>query len=151
MTAVQIMNNMSSLIMSQPPTPAVLAQAEAWARKSVEVGTKEILSNPSPKTDEDKEGLGECETTLAVALFNLASLREVVCFELFDMDLTSADMLCFGCAQMSGERDEAKVLFERSLEQAKKIGMREGIMEAQVALRRLDRADRLSSTAKTPP
>lgn len=75
--AAQVMNNMSALIMSQPPTPAFLTQAEAWARKSVEVGSQVLLSNPKPKTDEETEALRECETTVAVALFNLASLREV--------------------------------------------------------------------------
>ncbi|KZP03094.1 hypothetical protein FIBSPDRAFT_879742 [Athelia psychrophila] len=116
--AAQVMNNISALIMSQPPTPAFLAQAEAWARKSVDVGSKELLSNPKPRTDEDTEALHECETTMAVALFNLASLRE-----------------------MANERGEAKELFERSLQQAKKIGMREGMLEAQVALRRLQKAE----------
>lgn len=42
---------------------------------------------------------------------------------------------------MANEREEAKELFERSLEQAKKIGMREGMLEAQVALRRLQKAE----------
>ncbi|KAF7977333.1 hypothetical protein HWV62_4115 [Athelia sp. TMB] len=116
--AAQVMNNISALIMSQPPTPAFRAQAEAWARKSVEVGSQELLANPNPKTDEDKEAFLECGTTMTVALFNLASLRE-----------------------MANEREEAKELFEKSLQQAKQIGMREGMLEAQVALRRLQKVE----------
>lgn len=72
-TAAQIMNNVSSLIISKSPTPATFAQAETWARKSVAVCGQEI--------DGEKKGNAEqlsvCQTTLAVALFNIASLREV--------------------------------------------------------------------------
>jgi len=116
----QIMNNMSSLIMSKPPTPATLSQAESWARKSAAVCEQEINSPNLKKGDKDQ--LNTCETTLAVALFNMASLRE-----------------------MADDLAAAKELFSNSLDQSRKVGMREGIIEAQAALRRLNRADRLKS------
>ena len=43
-------------------------------------------------------------------------------------------------AQMDGKYDEARASFQESLEQAKRIGMRAGAMEARGALRRLERA-----------
>jgi len=118
----QIMNNLSSLIMSKPPTHATQTQAELWARKSAAVCGQEI--NNAKKGD--KNQLSVCETTLAVALFNVASLRE-----------------------MAGDRTAAKELFSNSLDQSRRIRMREGIMEAQAALRRLDRADAKSAQKST--
>ena len=41
---------------------------------------------------------------------------------------------------MSKKYEDAKRSFEESLEQAKKIGMRAGVMEARGALRRLERS-----------
>lgn len=74
--AAQIMNNLSSLIMSKPPSPETLKQAEAWARKSAAVCGQEI----NHSTKKKGEQLDVCESTLAVALFNIASLREVCVF-----------------------------------------------------------------------
>jgi hypothetical protein len=45
---------------------------------------------------------------------------------------------------MANDRAAAIELFSNSLEQSRRIGMREGIMEAQAALRRLEKADRRS-------
>jgi hypothetical protein len=69
------MNNISSLIMSKPLTRDTLSQAELWARKSAAVCGQEINKVGLKKSDKDQ--LDMCETTLAVALFNIASLREV--------------------------------------------------------------------------
>jgi hypothetical protein len=77
------MNNMSSLIMSKPPTPTTLTQAESWARKSAAVCGQEINSPDLKKGDKDQFSV--CETTLAVALFNMASLREVCTFCSFSL------------------------------------------------------------------
>lgn len=71
--AAQIMNNISSLLTSKIPTPATITQAESWARKSMELCDREISRVKSG----DKDQLNVCETTLAVAMFNLASMREV--------------------------------------------------------------------------
>jgi hypothetical protein len=121
------MNNVSSLIMSQTPTPTAMSQAESWARKSVGVCDRELELNSASFRRGDKTQLSACETTLAVAMFNLASIRE-----------------------MAGDRTTAREFFRKSLDQARTIDMREGIMEAQAALRRLDKADR-SSTQKVSP
>lgn len=43
---------------------------------------------------------------------------------------------------MKGEAGEAKQLFGRALEQAKAVGIREGVVEARAALRRLERLER---------
>jgi hypothetical protein len=67
------MNNISSLIMSKTPTPATLTQAELWAQKSMVICDQEISSAKK----RDKDQLSVCEMTLAVAIFNLASMREV--------------------------------------------------------------------------
>jgi hypothetical protein len=53
---------------------------------------------------------------------------------------------------MAGDRATARKFFKKSLDQSQLIGMREGIMEAQVALRRLDKADHKSTDSqKAPP
>ena len=52
--------------------------------------------------------------------------------------------------QMADNREAAKGLFSDSLDQSRRIGMKEGIMEAQAALRRLDRADRRSAQKLAP-
>ena len=74
-SGAQLMNNISSLVMSKPLTPSTLSQAESWARKSAAVCGQEINKVGLKKSDKDQ--LDMCETTLAVALFNIASLREV--------------------------------------------------------------------------
>jgi hypothetical protein len=58
--------------------------------------------------------------------------------------------------QMNGEPAQAKELFESSLTQAQKVRMKEGITEARLAIRRLDRIERatnrvdpLAETSKT--
>ena len=53
---------------------------------------------------------------------------------------------------MGGETNKSRDLFKRSLDQAKDIKMREGVMEAQAALRRLDRnSKRAASPLDTTP
>jgi hypothetical protein len=43
---------------------------------------------------------------------------------------------------MADDLPQAKVLFGLALEQAAAAGLREGVVEARVALRRLDRVER---------
>jgi len=50
---------------------------------------------------------------------------------------------------MAGDRAAAKELFSNSLDQSRKIMMREGIMEAQAALGRIDKADDKSAHKPT--
>lgn len=51
---------------------------------------------------------------------------------------------------MGGKHDEAKKSFQDSLEQAKRVGLRSGIMEARGALRRLERATAAKTPVSTP-
>ena len=46
---------------------------------------------------------------------------------------------------MDGDVKQSKELYKQSLEQARNIKMREGVIEAQAALRRLDRASKRSA------
>lgn len=47
---------------------------------------------------------------------------------------------------MAGDTEQSRDLFQKSLDQAKNIKMREGIIQSQTALRRLDRASKRTST-----
>ncbi|OJA11845.1 hypothetical protein AZE42_04058 [Rhizopogon vesiculosus] len=122
--AAQIMNNLSELIMRRPPKPEVRAQAEAWARQALGVIERAQVQPRSShwfgwgKPAEDEREV--CEQALGVVLFNLGSLRE-----------------------MSSDLDGAKELFAKSAEQCGKVGIREGVVEAQEALRRVDKAKKV--------
>ncbi|KAG2139528.1 hypothetical protein BD769DRAFT_1350790 [Suillus cothurnatus] len=107
--AAQLMNNLSELIMRRPPTPEVRGQAEAWARQALGVIER---AQAQPRSSQWEI----CEHALGVVLFNLGSLRE-----------------------MTSDLDGAKKLFEKSAEQCSKVGIREGVVEAQEALRRVEK------------
>ncbi|KAG0704978.1 hypothetical protein DFH29DRAFT_1034404 [Suillus ampliporus] len=122
--AAQLMNNLSELIMRRPPTPEVRAQAEAWARQALGI----IERVPAQPSSSRRLGWGQpaddgrevCEQALGAVLFNLGSLRE-----------------------MSSDLDGARELFEKSAEQCSKVGIREGVVEAQEALRRVEKAKKV--------
>ncbi|KAA1472550.1 hypothetical protein DENSPDRAFT_838861 [Dentipellis sp. KUC8613] len=118
-----LMNNLSELIMRGAPTPEKLHQAEAWARNALALIEKTKSSNPKKQNDE----LQVCEEALAVTLFNLASIQE-----------------------MRNEPIAARDLYMKSWEQSKAIGMREGVLEAIQAMRRLERKERVGSTPGSP-
>jgi hypothetical protein len=85
-------------------------EAENWATKARDI----TASTPcSPESD----AATLCNTALAATLFQLGMLRE-----------------------MDNEPHKAKAFFEESLQQARKIGLKEGVVEAIVALRRIKRA-----------
>ncbi|KAG1876282.1 hypothetical protein F4604DRAFT_1581381 [Suillus subluteus] len=107
--AAQLMNNLSELIMRRPPTPEVRGQAEAWARQALGIIER---AQAQPRSSQWEV----CEQALGVVLFNLGSFRE-----------------------MSSDLDGAKKLFEKSAEQCSKVGIREGVVEAQEALRRVEK------------
>jgi hypothetical protein len=113
----QLMNNLSELIMRGTPTPDKIHQAEAWARQAEGIIQK---TKESTKGDSDRAKI--CEYALAAVLFNLGSLRE-----------------------MAEDRSASRELFTAALEQSKAVGMKEGTVEAQAALRRLQRLDRVAS------
>ena len=52
---------------------------------------------------------------------------------------------------MANDSKSARELFSNSLEQSRRIGMRDGIMEAQAALRRVEKADRTASSSNQKP
>ncbi|KAL7277232.1 hypothetical protein ACG7TL_009084 [Trametes sanguinea] len=119
----QLMNNLSDLMVRGPP-PTNLKFAESWARQAQGVIEK---TRTLPGAKNDPENMELCEQTLAAVLFNLGALLE-----------------------MGGKYDAAKQSFQDSLEQAKRIGMRAGAMEARSALRRLERSAKDTSTSSPP-
>ncbi|KAI9065263.1 hypothetical protein FKP32DRAFT_1590751 [Trametes sanguinea] len=116
----QIMNNLSDLLVHKP-TPTNLKFAENWARQAKD--TIEV-TRTLPGAKKDPESMALCEQTLAAVLFNLGALLE-----------------------MGGKYDAAKQSFQDSLEQAQRIGMRAGAMEARAALRRLERSAKDASSS----
>ncbi|KAG2156753.1 uncharacterized protein EDB93DRAFT_1125407 [Suillus bovinus] len=123
--AAQLMNNLSELIMRRPPTPEVRAQAEAWAGQALGIIEQ---AQAQPRSSQwfgwgqaPDDGREVCEQALGVVLFNLGSLREMTC-----------------------DLDGAKKLFEKSAEQCSKVGIREGVVEAQEALRRVEKMKKVA-------
>ncbi|OSX60883.1 hypothetical protein POSPLADRAFT_1146055 [Postia placenta MAD-698-R-SB12] len=114
----QLMNNLAELSIRGEPTDAKRKQAEAWARQGLAtIESTKALGKGSP------EELMLCDEALAAVLFNLGSLLE-----------------------MAGDTEQSRDLFQKSLDQAKNTKMREGIIQSQTALRRLDRASKRTST-----
>ncbi|KIO16749.1 hypothetical protein M407DRAFT_33591 [Tulasnella calospora MUT 4182] len=105
--AATLMNNLSSLFASM--TPVNVPQATSWAQKALEVAQK--AEGESKSASEERL---ECQTVIAVVLFNLGMLNE-----------------------LSNEHGKAQSHYEHALEMSKAIGMNEGVTEAQEALRRL--------------
>ncbi|KAH0835839.1 hypothetical protein J3R83DRAFT_9708 [Lanmaoa asiatica] len=122
--AAQLMNNLSELIMRRPPSPEIRHQAEAWARQAyILIGHVQDIPLPrrgwfSSTSEQSKE---VCDQVLGVVLFNLGMLRE-----------------------MDEDQATARSLYEQSLKQCEKVGMKEGVMETKQALRRVDRAGQSS-------
>jgi hypothetical protein len=54
-------------------------------------------------------------------------------------------------SQMEGKFEEAKAYYSHSAVQASRTGMHEQAMEAKVAVRRVERSERVQATAKTTP
>ncbi|KAI0355963.1 hypothetical protein OH77DRAFT_1424247 [Trametes cingulata] len=120
----QLMNNLSDIMVRGPP-PTNLHFAESWARQAQGVIEK---TRTLPAAQKEAESMELCEQTLAAVLYNLGALLE-----------------------MGGKHEQAKQSFQESLDQAKKIGMRAGAMEARSALRRLERAAKSTSPASAGP
>jgi hypothetical protein len=122
------MNNLSELFVRESPTPDKLHQAEAWAKQALGI---------VQRIKETAHQLSVCESALAAILINLGTLREVSEFFIPNHSGIESD-------QMGNDRSSARDFFTAGLEQSKSIKMKEGIVEAQTALRRLDRLDRKS-------
>lgn len=137
------MTSLSELLM-RTPTPEKLHQAEAWASQALG------LIEKTQKQAREKESI--CEQALAVALFNLGSIREVCLDPLISFVFyTVFAGLTILYRQMREDLPKARELFERSLEQSKTIGLREGLFEAKQALRRLDRLQNGTSHRPVSP
>jgi len=119
----QLMNNLAELSIRGEPTATKRKQAEAWARQGLST-----IEQTKAAGKADAEDIMLCDEALAAVLFNLGSLLE-----------------------MGGDFEESRSLYQRSLEQAKTIKMREGVMEAQTAIRRLDRAAKRRSGEESSP
>ncbi|KAI0659691.1 hypothetical protein C8Q70DRAFT_980398 [Cubamyces menziesii] len=118
----QLMNNLSDLMVHGPP-PTNLKFAENWARQAQSVIEK---TRTLPGAQKDPENMALCEQTLAAVLFNLGALLE-----------------------MGGKYDAAMKSFQDSLDQAKRIGMRSGAMEARSAIRRIERTQKAAASANS--
>ncbi|KIK60151.1 hypothetical protein GYMLUDRAFT_43909 [Collybiopsis luxurians FD-317 M1] len=105
----QLMTNLSELIMRGAPTPQTLHQAEAWASQALAVSRKARGEASKSKP------VDLCEEVYAAALYNVATFRD-----------------------MAGDKKTARDLYRDGLEQARSIGMTEGIVEASKALHRID-------------
>ncbi|EMD35357.1 hypothetical protein CERSUDRAFT_124695 [Gelatoporia subvermispora B] len=130
----QIMNNLSEVQLAGPqgPTSHAREAAQRWSRQALETARRARAEVPEPSSskgwfsrlfskddrrdDELEEGLETCQATVVAALFNLGSLLE-----------------------MSGNVTEAQGMYTQSWEEARAIGMKEGMREARTALRRLER------------
>lgn len=121
------MNNLAELNIRGKQSDEKRAQAIAWAEQGL--ATIERTKAAGGSTEQ----LWLCEQTLAAVLFNLGSLHEAG-----DPHM-GRPILRLTAKQMGGETDKSRELFQQSLDQAKVIKMREGVMEAQAALRRLER------------
>ncbi|EAU89267.1 hypothetical protein CC1G_03532 [Coprinopsis cinerea okayama7 len=92
---------------SNPNSAALLREAEGWAIEGL--GTAQSAQR-ADKFDHNPD----CEMAHALNLFNLAVLRE-----------------------LNGEQSNARTLFTQSLEESKGIGFKEGIKNAERAIRNL--------------
>ncbi|CAL1699611.1 unnamed protein product [Somion occarium] len=113
-----IMNSLADSLTQEAPTPDRRKQAEVWIRKALAV----IQEAKAAARADDANALQQCEHTLAAALFNLGSLRE-----------------------MAGDNEDAHKWYTASRKQSSSLKMREGVVEAGVALRRLDKLSKSSS------
>ncbi|KZV61340.1 hypothetical protein PENSPDRAFT_643482 [Peniophora sp. CONT] len=119
----ELMSNMAELIVRDGAlTRTKIHQAEAWARKALEILDKASSSRLSG------DAQGVCDQAYVVTLFNLASLRE-----------------------MGADPKAAKEYFQRAHDTATRAGIREGTAEARMALMRLARAESAAAPKPATP
>ncbi|KAI0346436.1 hypothetical protein BDW22DRAFT_1425907 [Trametopsis cervina] len=116
-----LMNSVAETLLDGPPTPEARQQAERSVAQAVELIEARRKRGDSG-TAEDPD---YCELVMAAALFNWGALRE-----------------------MDEDFPRAKQLYQRSRKQSVELKERGGIMQAETALRRVDR---LSRTAEAKP
>lgn len=113
------MNNLSSALVSDAsPSASSIKQASQWARQALL-----ISSQCRKEADQARKGKvealadrsdAECEAVAIVGAYNLGKL-----------------------AELAGDARSARLWLEKSAEQAKRVGSREGVAQAQDAIRRL--------------
>ncbi|KAH8829055.1 hypothetical protein DL96DRAFT_1026219 [Flagelloscypha sp. PMI_526] len=107
----QIMNNIAELVIRSDHSPERLHQASVWAQRGLAKIETAMKNNPPGS-------INTCELALTAALFNNGAI-----------------------AEYQGEKDKAKDLYERSLEQAEKSKMDEGLLLAKASLDRMERGE----------
>ncbi|KAI0298704.1 hypothetical protein B0F90DRAFT_1818571 [Multifurca ochricompacta] len=122
----QLMSNLSELFMRNTPTPAALHQSEHGPDK------------PSPCYRKRKEML------VGLTMFGCAKKRSQSFYSTLGRSVKYLK-------QMNDDSKSARPLFERSLEQSKKLRSQEGIILARNAIRRLDRKQLDASLHPSPP
>ncbi|KAI0792476.1 hypothetical protein C8Q75DRAFT_714509 [Abortiporus biennis] len=115
-----IMNSLADCLVQHSPTPQRREQAESWIKKAIAILSETKSTIPINDIDSQKE----CDVVLASSYFNIASLRE-----------------------MAGDLEGAKKWYIESKKHSASIGMKEGVMESEVALRRIIRIEKYGKGA----
>ncbi|GJE94833.1 hypothetical protein PsYK624_110080 [Phanerochaete sordida] len=115
-----LMNSLADSLMLGAPTPERRRQAELWVDRALGVIEKTRNEDKS-----DPEALSHCALVLAAALFNKGSMRE-----------------------MTGDLPSAKTSYTDSRKQSFLLKDRDGLLQAETAIRRVDRLTR-EKEAKT--
>jgi hypothetical protein len=152
-SGAQMMLNLADVIIkaSEQNKNTTLHQAHSWVHKALDIvnSTRGTDATEPPRDTplRDNEGnVHVCEEVLVATLFNLASVSEVCHHPWYPRNCYS---MCN--SQMEGKFEEAKIYYSRSAVQATRTGMYEQATEAKVAVRRVERSERVQATAKTTP
>ncbi|EKM58009.1 uncharacterized protein PHACADRAFT_88704 [Phanerochaete carnosa HHB-10118-sp] len=106
-----LMNSLADSLLLGAPTPERRHQAEAWVDRALST-----IEKTQHDSKNDPEGSVHCELVLAAALFNKGSMRE-----------------------MAGDLESAKSSYLESRKQSYLLKQRDGIIQADTAIRRVDR------------
>jgi len=106
-----LLNSIAETLVDGPPTPEAVDQAERSVSQAVE-----LIELRRKRTDAVNGERDYCEMVLAAALFNWGALRE-----------------------MAGDFVRAKQLYQRSRKQSFDLKERDGVIQAETAIRRIDR------------
>ncbi|KAF7789671.1 hypothetical protein EIP86_000617 [Pleurotus ostreatoroseus] len=123
LAGADVMNSLANTLLLGQPTPQVREQAEAWVRKALAV-----IAAAKDQSKAEPDEAAHCDLVLAAALFNHGSLRE-----------------------MAGDLDNARKLFLDSRRQSSQLNLREGVIQADMAVRRVDRLNRAKESRTSTP
>ncbi|EIN08304.1 hypothetical protein PUNSTDRAFT_113863 [Punctularia strigosozonata HHB-11173 SS5] len=105
--------------------PAAMAHAVDTTIDAIKLMQQGIAEATSITGKVDYDACDACETGLVAAVYNMGAL-----------------------AEMNGQPDQARKNFESALKQAQRMGMSEGVREATLALRRIERQERADAIVK---